>query len=141
MIAMKIPHKCYLSRLFLLIALFLIAQSISASERITYWEDANTVFDQGVILYRNNEFESAKEKFEGMLNTGRTHQMTTAAILMAAKSCEKLGDYEKCISYSQLLLDRFPISSYDDDAHFYLGLCRYRQGNLEEALRHLHKPR
>ena len=129
--------RSVLSLSFFFVLLIVFWGDILIAENITFWENADRLFDQGIILYRNGQFETAKQKFSSMLNTEDFHQRTTAALIMAAKTSEKLNDFELCISYANSLLERFPTSSYTDDAHFCIATCRFKMGDVESALTHL----
>ena len=124
-------------RIFVIALLFGIFTGTVAAEKVQLWENANRIFDQGIILYRNGQFEAAQERFIGMVNATQTHQKTTAGLIMAAKSSEQTGDFGLAISYSNELLQQFPGSLYADDAHFCLATSRFKQGNTEDALIHL----
>ena len=62
---------------------------------------------------------------------------STGALIMAAKAAYRAGDIVAASTRATDLLDRFPSSTYCDDALYVLALCEFRRGHYDIAVSRL----
>ncbi|MDZ7393953.1 MAG: penicillin-binding protein activator [candidate division KSB1 bacterium] len=104
-------------------------------QQIRYSEEAEKAFSEGLILYRNGEYEQARLRFAAILGTTPPTQRVTSAYLMQAKTLQKLGAYREANHYAQELIERYPWSAFVDDAHVTMAWNWFALGNAFEAAR------
>jgi branched-chain amino acid transport system substrate-binding protein len=97
-------------------------------------EPAESYFSAGIRAYDEGNFRSALRQFDLILDIGTVNQRTTAAYLMSSKSMIELGRNRDAIRRLRLFLDRFPRSTYQDDAYFTLGVANMRERRYDDAL-------
>ncbi|MBN2412913.1 penicillin-binding protein activator [candidate division KSB1 bacterium] len=95
---------------------------------------ANKLFEQGVINYRNAIYSNAYQIFQSLLSLPEPNPYLTSAYLMSAKTAEKLGNYDKAESYAKYLIAQYPQSRYVADCHFLLGTLNLNKELLPESL-------
>jgi branched-chain amino acid transport system substrate-binding protein len=127
------------STLFIFFAIIgsgiLFPSLIFAQDRhISQSEPAESYFAAGIRAYDAGNFRSALQQFDLILDIGTVNQRTTAAYLMSSKSMIELGQNRDAIRRLRLFLDRFPRSSYQDDAYFTLGVANMRERRYDDAL-------
>jgi len=120
--------------ILLIIILFFILESPAQDRRIVLSDRANQYFQAGIAAFNEQDYESAQQQFELILDMGDVTQRTTAAYVMSAKSLIELGQNRDAARLLQRFLDRFPRSSYQDDAYFTLGVAYMRDRRYEDAL-------
>lgn len=108
----------------------------STADKINHDDQVEHFFSEGVILYRNGQYQDARDRFLTALERP-LHQRYTIALLMAAKSQLMLGAFKESITLSDRLLGEFPRSKYGDDARFVKASAYYNLGNTIEALKNL----
>lgn len=91
-------------------------------------ENMEKLFDEGLILYRNKQFDLAKLKFMATVAEPRLNLRITASYLILAKTLERLGDFSAASSYANTLLREYPQSRYVGDAFYVIGSVKYQQG-------------
>ncbi|HLP18018.1 MAG TPA: ABC transporter substrate-binding protein [Bacteroidota bacterium] len=92
-------------------------------EDVLFAPQAETQFLLGVRQYVQQDFKNAYQTLRQTAELEPMHQRTTAAMIMAAKSANALRLYEESADLCKTFLDRFPYSSYVEDAHYTLGLA------------------
>src|ERR1041384_2102213 len=118
-----------------LFALFCIVSAALArpQQEVSFNSAAEKEFLDAVALFRKGNAAEAAPLFDELHRLKPVHQRTTAAYLMLAKSWFDLKKYEQCSLLLTEFLEKFPSSTYSDDAHYTLGLARMMSGNFEEA--------
>ena len=122
------PRGHFLRRVLgaaLLVALCLSTRAYG-QQPVPQIEDAEIVFDQAIEAFEEGDYGMAYRRFRLVYRTHEVNRKTTAAMLMAGKSLYRDGDYEQAADLLQELVDRYPTSSYLDEAR------RVRQLALEE---------
>lgn len=117
----------------LLIGIFFISvlfHPLSATNQ----ESDRQLFTDGLSAYRAGSFPKAETEFFKILRDYPQSRLTTAALLMLAKSYYKERDLTKVVTIVQNFFNRYPASSYQDDMHHLLGEVRFRQGRYSEAV-------
>lgn len=99
---------------FALLAVF--ATSAVAQQPVPTIEDAEIVFDQGIEAFEEGDYGMAYRRFRLVYRTYEVNRKTTAAMLMAGKSLYRDGQYDQAAALLQELIDRYPTSSYLDEA-------------------------
>jgi ABC-type branched-subunit amino acid transport system substrate-binding protein len=110
--------------------LILSASAISIPNQSTSAEDdphIERLFAQAMRDYRRNDYSSAVEGFQQILNRP-LNQRYSSALLMLGKSHYQLHAYSDAVRSAQRLLREFPYSAFADDGHHLLGNCYLRQG-------------
>ena len=127
------------SRRIIVFCLLLFAWLLPAvgQEQFAYSPDAEQRFARAIQLFREAEYSGAASLFDELAKQQPVHQRTTAAFLMAAKSHFQKGEYSESASMLKELLNRFPESSYSDDAAYHLGLTDLMLTRYDEAMSEL----
>lgn len=84
---------------------------------------ADSIFDAGVLSFRNGQYETARIQFLDVSALKPLHTKTTAAALMAAKSAYRLGEYRRTSTELSRFLEAYPSSSYIDEARSLLSMA------------------
>lgn len=87
--------------------------------------DAELMFEQGVAAFERGNYRKAAERFR-LVNDYELNRKTTAALLMQGKALLRLARYQKTVDVLSALLDRYPATSYRDQARNALDLARNR---------------
>ncbi|MFP4228744.1 MAG: ABC transporter substrate-binding protein [Salinivenus sp.] len=77
--------------------------------------DAEQLFEEGISAYEQGDYETASDRLRLVLDFP-LHQKTTAALLMRAKALVQIGDYPEAEELLSTLLDRYPNTSYREEA-------------------------
>ena len=99
--------------------------------------DFQDLFNEGVIHYRNENFDQAKLKFLTIASQPQNNPNITSAYLMLAKTNEKLRNYQDALLYSEKLINEFPKSDYLAEAHFVSAIANYYMGSPANSLQSL----
>ncbi|RMH63441.1 MAG: outer membrane protein assembly factor BamD, partial [Calditrichaeota bacterium] len=121
---MKLISLCLLSLLWISP---LASQNASARE----WK----IFRKGVAEYQNGNYELALQSFSLMLNKLPNSALTTANMLMLAKTHYKAGRYEASLTQCRRFLERFPDSKYVPEIYYLTGNNYYRLEKQVPALK------
>lgn len=78
--------------------------------------DAELVFEQGVAAFERGAYSVANQRFE-LVNDYNVNRKTTAALLMSGKALYRMERYRDAINRLQTLLDRYPRTTYRDEAN------------------------
>ncbi|MBN1541491.1 penicillin-binding protein activator [candidate division KSB1 bacterium] len=122
------------SLLFLSLALCLAILERNAHAQET---DAKNLFNQALILYRNQQYEQAKVKLLLLTAQGRENPTLTAGLLLLARTYEELDQPVNSQSYALALVSQFPESRYQADARLILARLAERNGDPAAALDHI----
>ena len=120
---------------FLLVILFgcLIGAEGLSQQEISFNSAAEELFSQALSRFKNGRFNDAAAIFDDLYRLKPWHQRTTAAYLMLAKSWFQLRKYQQSGLLLLEFFERFPGSSYVDDAHYTLALDELMEGHFEDA--------
>ncbi|MDA1029313.1 MAG: ABC transporter substrate-binding protein [Bacteroidetes bacterium] len=83
---------------------------------IPKYEVADSLLSAGLASFANGQYEVAEATMDRVLNEFQLNQATTTAILFAAKSAYRLGNYERTRSYLSGFAGTYGTSSYVDEA-------------------------
>jgi branched-chain amino acid transport system substrate-binding protein len=92
------------------------------------------LFNQALILYRNQHFEKAKEEFMSLVADPQSNSRITASYFMLAKSLQKLNQPDQAIFYAELLINQYPSSRYKADAYYLIAQLLQQQYRYSKAL-------
>ena len=87
--------------------------------------DAELMFEQGVSAFERGDYEKAAERFR-LVNDYPINHKTTAALVMQGKALLRLGRYKEAVDVLETLLDRYPQTSYKEEAQSVLDAARQR---------------
>ncbi len=90
--------------------------------------DAEQVFEEALSAYERGEYDTAHDRFRRVLDYP-LNRKTTAALLMGAKALVQMGEYQRAADMLTTLLDRYPATSYQEQAR------QLRQRAREQAAR------
>lgn len=90
-------------------------------------------FSDAVALFKNGKFDEAATMFDDLRRLKPSNQRTTAEYLMLSKSWFELRKYQQSALLLLEFLQRFPASTYGDDAYYTLGLDHMMEGQPDEA--------
>jgi branched-chain amino acid transport system substrate-binding protein len=100
----------------------LSASPAAAQEAFSVNPQAGTLFDSGMVSFRQREYPAALRWFDSAIAVRPVHQRTTAAEIMAGKTLFEQMEFRKSASRLTSFLHRYPYSEYADDARYSLGL-------------------
>ncbi|MCK5075184.1 MAG: outer membrane protein assembly factor BamD, partial [Calditrichia bacterium] len=117
-------------KLFLLTILLIITavQSITAQSTDYFF------FDQGVSFYRQKNFSAARSNFLKITSEFPHSKISTASLLMLMRSQYQLKEYQMAEASGNLLIKKFPASSYKDDAYYWLGCIKLQTKQNQRAV-------
>jgi ABC-type branched-subunit amino acid transport system substrate-binding protein len=99
--------------------------------------DAELMFEQGLAAFEQGRYQRAAERFR-LVNDYQLNRKTTAALVMQGKALLQLGRFQETIDVLTTLLDRYPQTSYREEAERILKVGRtelQRQGQRVDTLR------
>ncbi len=117
--------------------IFILLYLLNGTPAASDTGQANKLFEQGVINYRNAIYSNAYQIFQSLLTLQEPNPYLTSAYLMSAKTAEKLGYFDKAESYAKYLIAKYPQSRYVADCHFLLGTINLNKGQMPESLEQL----
>jgi len=106
---------------------------LSASRTDTI--DTQALLNEGVINYKNGNFDQAKLKFMTLASAPKPNPRITISYLMLAKTYVRLGDYRDAENYAANLIRDYPNSRYRADAHFIVAISVYHFGDAKQAVK------
>jgi ABC-type branched-subunit amino acid transport system substrate-binding protein len=116
----------------ILLCCLITAGGLSQQE-LTFTPAAEELFSQGLSRFKGGKFNDAAAIFDDLYRLKPWHQRTTAAYLMLAKSWFQLRKYQQSGLLLLEFFERFPGSSYVDDAYYTLALDHLMEGHFEDA--------
>ncbi len=121
--------------LFIPLLVMLILQvHLDAQENVPYNPQAEVYFVQAITNFEQHNYTAAAMMFQQVEKDFPLHQRTTAAIIMEAKSLFHIELYDSSIHVLEGFLNRFPGSTYVDDARFTLGQNYYVQRRYHDVV-------
>lgn len=85
--------------------------------------DAELMFEQGLAAFEQGNYEQAAERFR-LVNDYELNRKTTAALVMEGKALLRLGRPRDAVDVLSTLLDRYPNTSYREEAERVLETAR-----------------
>lgn len=119
--------KLLILAIILFLSVNLQAQNASSRE----W----TIFRTAVSQYQKANYEKALQGFSLMLNKLPNSALTTANMLMLAKTNYKMGNYQASLLQCEEFKKKYPRSSYLDAIRLLSGNNYYRLNDLSNAAR------
>src|SRR6185369_5578661 len=109
------PHKlCGMTLLVLLSAMIAVGQQRPSTSSGS--SDANTMFRSARDLITDGEWAKAQEKFSEYVNAYQNEKNLDAALYWLAYTQQKLGRYDQCRTTIERLLEKYPASTWKEDA-------------------------
>jgi len=99
--------------------------------------DAELMFEQGVAAFEQGDFEQAADRFRLVHDYG-LNRKTTAALVMEGKALLRLARHQEAVDVLTTLIDRYPETSYREEAERVLEVARERieqEGGRVDTLR------
>jgi HEAT repeat protein len=97
------------------------SSSSASTNRTAAQTDATTVFRSARDLITDGEWAKAQEKFSEYVNSYPNEKNIDAALYWLAYTQQKLGKYDQCRATIERLLEKFPGTSWRDDARVLLA--------------------
>jgi hypothetical protein len=97
------------------------AQSQSASSRAAAQADAATVFRSARDLITDGQWARAQEKFDQYVSSYPNEKNLDAALYWMAYAQQKLAKYDECRTTILRLIEKYPASTWRDDARVLLA--------------------
>ncbi len=107
---------------------------VQAQEPVPRVEDAELVFEQAIDAFEEGDYGMAYRRFRLVYRTYDINRKTTAAMLMAGKSLYRSGEFQNAAALLDELIDRYPTSSYLDEARTIRQLAL---DQLDESVRQM----
>ena len=98
-----------------------------------YSQSPQDLFNQGLILYRNMDYEQAKLTFLKLVTQKNNNPLLSSSILMLAKSFLQLEQFDDSIFYAEMIIEDFPSSTYLSHAHLTKAGALYKKGAHDAA--------
>ena len=109
---------------FILLAITLIAATGAVNAQSSTrngQSDATTIFRSARDLITDGEWAKAQEKFNEYVTSYPNEKNIDAALYWLAYSQQRLGKYDQCRTTIERLLEKYPTSSWKDDARVLLA--------------------
>ncbi|PSQ97871.1 MAG: hypothetical protein BRD55_00245 [Bacteroidetes bacterium SW_9_63_38] len=87
--------------------------------------DAELMFEQGLSAFERGAYDQAAERFR-LVGDYSLNRKTTAALVMQGKALLRLGQHQKAVTALTTLLDRYPKTSYREEARNVLQAAQQR---------------
>ncbi len=94
--------------------------------------NAELLFEEGVAAFERGEYKTAYDRFR-LVSEYELNRKTTAALLMGSKALVQLRRYQEAIDRLNVLLDRYPDTSYRAQAEALLKRARQRRQEAAQA--------
>jgi ABC-type branched-subunit amino acid transport system substrate-binding protein len=121
-----LPFPVRLLLIGLLVGLVAAPGQAQVRDTIPRNSDAELMFEQGLAAFERGEYQRAAERFR-LVNDYRLNRKTTAALVMEGKALLRLARYQGAIDVLTTLLDRYPNTSYREEAERILEVARTRR--------------
>ncbi|HHL71564.1 MAG TPA: outer membrane protein assembly factor BamD [Bacteroidetes bacterium] len=125
------------SKVLIGLVLLMSALGLAAQEQIVIQQDeqAEQIFAEGVIFYRNRDYAAANEQFARLIEPGRGHQRLSAALIMHARTSYLLRDYKAVEQDLRRLIRYFPESRYIPHARYLMALVHFQRADYFQSAR------
>ncbi|MCX6138670.1 MAG: ABC transporter substrate-binding protein [Ignavibacteriales bacterium] len=115
--------------------LLLLTVPVFAQDEVYFHQAAEESFLLGTRQYAEQQFDSALGSFVRVHQIFSLNQRTTAAIVMTAKTLNRLQRYREGYGMSLEFLRLYPGSLYGEDARYTAAFAAERSGDYDTALR------
>ena len=119
---------------FLFSILFLPASKVFAQN-----EDAEALFRRGSVLFKQGKYVSASLDFKDVVNNYSSSPWAIPAHMMLAKTFFNLEEFEMAESTAINLRNKYPKGGYAEWTYYIIAACKFRLGELNEAVSILSK--
>lgn len=116
------------SKICLVLCLMLAAAVHDGAAQVPRIDDAELAFAQALEAFDEGDYGMAYRRFRLVYANYDLNRKTTAAYLMAGKALFRQGEYARAVDVLTELRDRFPTTSYLDEAQEVLARARERMG-------------
>ena len=101
----------------ILVSLLVLSSGLMAiAQQRTQQSDANTVFRSARDLITDGDWAKAQEKFSDYVNQFPNEKNLEAALYWLAYTQQKLGRYDQCRATIERLLEKYPATTWKEDA-------------------------
>ncbi len=120
-----------------LVLLVTMAGGLAAQEPVVIRQDeqAEQIFAEGIIFYRNHDYAAANEQFARLIEPGKGHQRLSAALIMHARTSYLLRDFKSVEKDLRRLIRYFPESRYVPHARYLMALVHFQRGDYFQSAR------
>ncbi len=115
--------------IFLTAAIAFIMSGVCYSQQT----DIDNQFKLAVDLYKSGEYSDALPIFQKIAVRAPYNSKTTIAYLFTGKTYLQMNDPGSAKKFLQDFLEKFPTSSYNDEAHLALAKVFYKQEDYKDA--------
>jgi tetratricopeptide (TPR) repeat protein len=115
------PSRRCVSMLLVLFLVLLSGVTAVAQQRGTQQGDATTVFRSARDLITDGDWARAQEKFSEYVNQFPNEKNLDAALYWLAYTQQKLARYDQCRATVERLLEKYPNTSWKEDARLLLA--------------------
>ncbi len=119
--------------IFVTFAFSICVKSQTQQDSIVFKPEAEREFVDAMKLFQAGQFDTASVLFTQLIKDYPIGHRTTGAFIMGAKAFYELKNYRESIRLLKNLIDRYPQSTYIDDAHYTLAINYFRSGRYEDA--------
>jgi branched-chain amino acid transport system substrate-binding protein len=126
--------KAMLRALFVMLV---CASALHAQSELQFAPQAEELFLLGVRQFVQQDFKNAYQTLRQAAEMQPMHQRTTAATIMAAKAANALHQYDDAADLCSMFLERYPYSSYVEDAHYTRGIAYAGLDRMPDAAREM----
>ncbi len=92
-----------------------------------------TLFNQGLSFYQNEDFARAKSSFEKLTAVSDKNERETIGLIMLAKSCFNLDEYDEAIRHAGEFIKKYPSSLYVAHAYYERAKAYLKKNNPNKA--------
>ncbi|MFB6274280.1 MAG: ABC transporter substrate-binding protein [Salinibacter sp.] len=94
--------------------------------------NAELMFEEGLAAFERGQYETAYERFR-LVTEYKLNRKTTAALLMSGKALVRLGRYREAIDRLKTLIERFPNTSYREEAEALIERAQAQRRDVRQA--------
>ena len=96
--------------------------------------DSDALFKRGTVYFRQGKFVSSALDFREAIDIGdKKDPVVPSSYIMLAKSYFMLNDLTHAESAAKELKTEYPGSYYAQWADYFIGACRFKEGQINEA--------
>jgi len=93
----------------------------------------------GQVYFFQDEYDRAILKLQEVITNFPKGKAADAALFFLGESYYKKNDFLSATGIYTILIKEYPVSSYLDQCYYSLAYCRFRRGDLKDALASLEK--
>jgi len=134
MAGLLIPRRSSPFPALVCLALFTLALVASASVSTAQAVEAEALFKRGLARYQQGKYVSARLDFNDIVIRHPSSDRVPAALMMLSKTYFSLENYDSAESTARTLRRSHPSSPYTEWTDYMIAACRFRTGDIEEAV-------